>query len=55
MPRNTKGLEVAEITPDRCIGCQICLSECPVGPIRLSAEGVAVIDPEACVGCGKCS
>ena len=55
MPRNTKGLEVAEIIPDSCIGCQICLSECPVGAIRLAAEGVAVIDPEACVGCGKCS
>ena len=55
MPRNAKGFEVAEIIPDSCIGCQICLSECPVGAIRLSAEGVAVIDPEACIGCGKCS
>jgi electron transfer flavoprotein alpha subunit len=53
MPKNTKGLEIAEIIPDRCISCQICIGECPVGAIQLSAEG-AVIDPEACIGCGKC-
>jgi len=54
MPRNSKGIEVAEIISDRCIGCQICTAECPVGAIEM-AEGVAVIDPEACIGCGKCS
>jgi len=55
MPRNKKGIETAGIIADRCIGCQICLAECPVGAIEMSREGVAVIDPEACVGCGKCS
>ena len=53
MARNLKGIEVAEITSDRCIGCQICVAECPVGAIEMS-EGVAVIDPEVCIGCGKC-
>lgn len=53
MPRNSKGIEVAEIISDRCIGCQICVAECPVGAIEMS-HGVAVIDPEVCVGCGKC-
>lgn len=55
MPRNKKGIETAEIIPDRCIGCQICVGECPVAAIQLSAEGVAIIDPEVCIGCGKCS
>ena len=55
MPRNKKGIETAEIIPDRCIGCQICVGECPAGAIRLSPEGVAIIDPELCIGCGKCS
>jgi len=54
MTRNTRGIEVAEIIPDKCIACQICIGECPVGAIELSAQGVALIDPEVCVGCGKC-
>ncbi len=55
MARNSKGIEVAEIISDRCIGCQICIGECPVGAIELSPQGTAVIDPEVCIGCGKCS
>ena len=55
MPKNSKGIEVAEILPDQCIGCQICVAECPVGAIELNEEGVAEIDPEVCVGCGKCA
>ncbi len=54
MAKNTRGIEVAGIIPDKCIACQICIGECPVGAIELSAEGVARIDPEVCVGCGKC-
>ena len=55
MPKNSKGIEVAEIFPDQCIGCQICVAECPVGAIELNDQGVAEIDPEVCVGCGKCA
>ena len=54
MAKNTRGIEVAEIMADKCIACQICIGECPVGAIELSPEGVALIDPEVCVGCGKC-
>lgn len=54
MAKNTRGIEVAEIIPDKCIACQICIGECPVGAIELNAAGVAEIDPEVCVGCGKC-
>jgi electron transfer flavoprotein alpha subunit len=53
MAKNLKGIEVAEIIQDRCIGCQICVAECPVGAITMS-NGVALIDPETCIGCGKC-
>ena len=54
MPKNTKGIEVAEIFSDKCIGCQICVAECPVGAIEMS-DGIARIDPEVCIGCGKCA
>jgi len=54
MAKNTRGIEVAEVIPDKCIACQICIGECPVGAIELSPEGVARIDPEVCIGCGKC-
>jgi electron transfer flavoprotein alpha subunit len=53
MSKNSKGIEVAEIISDKCIGCQICVAECPVGAIEMSG-GTALIDPEVCIGCGKC-
>jgi electron transfer flavoprotein alpha subunit len=53
MPKNTKGIEFAEIFSDKCIGCQICVAECPVGAINM-VDGVALIDPEVCIGCGEC-
>lgn len=54
MARNSREIEVAEIIEDKCIGCQICIAECPAAAIELTPEGVAHIDPELCVGCGKC-
>jgi electron transfer flavoprotein alpha subunit len=54
MSKNSKGIDVAEIIADKCIACQLCIGNCPVGAIELSEEGVAQIDPEVCIGCGKC-
>ena len=54
MAKNAKGIEVAEIISDSCIGCQICVGECPTSAIAMTPAGVALIDPEHCIGCGKC-
>jgi electron transfer flavoprotein alpha subunit len=53
MPKNSKGKDIAEIIPDKCMGCQLCVAECPVGVITM-VNGVAKIDAEGCIGCGKC-
>jgi electron transfer flavoprotein alpha subunit len=53
MPKNSKGRNVAEIIQDKCIGCQLCVGECPVAAIHIEAD-VAKIDPEVCIGCGRC-
>lgn len=53
MPKNSKGREIAQIIPDKCIGCQLCLGECRLDAITMEG-GVAKIDPEKCSGCGRC-
>jgi len=51
------------IDEDRCKGCGLCVSVCPVHILKLSedrfnAKGyrpVEVTDPEACTGCAMCA
>jgi NADH-quinone oxidoreductase subunit F len=42
------------IEADRCVGCTVCMKECPVGAITGSTKEVHFIDQELCTRCGAC-
>jgi len=41
------------VIPSQCIGCRLCVSNCPVNAISMR-KGVAYIDPQKCISCGIC-
>jgi electron transport complex protein RnfB len=43
----------AEINPELCTGCEICVSRCQLDAITI-VNGVAVVDLDRCIGCGNC-
>jgi ferredoxin len=46
---------VAEIDPDKCVGCRQCMRVCQFGAITYSTSNEkAVIDQRSCYGCGIC-
>ncbi len=45
----------AEIDPDLCSGCKMCIASCPYDAIEFDEEkGVSVVIEELCKGCGTC-
>jgi len=42
-----------QVSPEQCIGCQLCLDRCPVKAIRI-VDSKAVIDKDKCISCGIC-
>jgi len=41
------------VNKNKCIGCGICVEECPVNAISVK-KGKAEINIEKCIRCGKC-
>ncbi len=41
------------INEEMCVGCGICVSECPVDSISMS-DSIAQIDDSECIRCGQC-
>ena len=43
----------AQIDPELCVGCGICIQRCPLDAVTMP-DGVAVVDADRCIGCGNC-
>jgi NADH:ubiquinone oxidoreductase subunit F (NADH-binding)/(2Fe-2S) ferredoxin/Pyruvate/2-oxoacid:ferredoxin oxidoreductase delta subunit len=49
-----KDLIAYYIEPEKCVGCLLCLKNCPEDAISGERKKVHVIDQELCVKCGAC-
>jgi ferredoxin len=49
-----KDLIIYNIEPEKCVGCLLCLKNCPVDAISGERKKVHVIDQELCIKCGAC-
>jgi len=49
-----KNLIAYFIEPEKCIGCLLCLKNCPTKAISGERKKVHVIDQAACIKCGAC-
>lgn len=43
----------AQVDPDLCSGCEVCLDRCQMDAIDMD-DGVAVVQRKRCIGCGLC-
>jgi heterodisulfide reductase subunit A-like polyferredoxin len=44
----------AQVNPDLCAACLVCVMSCPYEVPRINEQGVSEIDPALCHGCGVC-
>ncbi len=49
----TGGTASYRVEGQSCIGCRLCVAQCPTGAITFS-KGKALIDPAKCTECGIC-
>lgn len=42
------------VNQEMCVGCAVCVDECPVGAIALEDSRKAIIDEDRCIRCGRC-
>lgn len=39
---------------EECVGCGLCVDECPISIIVMNEDNIAVIDTSECTECGTC-
>ncbi len=44
---------IVSVDPSLCIGCKLCVSDCPTSAIRM-LDGKAVATMQGCILCGHC-
>ena len=42
------------VNEDICVGCGVCVDDCPVGAITLKDDQKAIINEDECIRCGRC-
>jgi ferredoxin len=42
------------VSEEMCVGCGLCVEECPVGAISLQENDIAAINDDECIRCGHC-
>ncbi len=42
------------VDQDTCIGCEACISVCPVDSLSMNDNGKAESDDDTCIDCGAC-
>jgi ferredoxin len=42
------------VNEDICVGCGVCVDDCPVGAITLKGDQKATINEDECIRCGRC-
>jgi NADH:ubiquinone oxidoreductase subunit F (NADH-binding)/(2Fe-2S) ferredoxin/Pyruvate/2-oxoacid:ferredoxin oxidoreductase delta subunit len=50
-----KDLIIYFIEPKKCVGCLLCLKNCPANAISGERKKVHVVDQELCIKCGACA
>lgn len=53
-----KQMQHSDVNPkvkeDKCVGCGLCITDCPVSAIAFTENKKARIDENICYGCGEC-
>ena len=53
-PTHTYATHIAKVSEDKCIGCQTCVSYCPLEAIEVP-DTIAQVNNNRCMGCGVCA